>query len=233
MSPSTLPDRCVKLASGNQKTGALTRVAIIEDHALVRQLVVKLLEDAPSVELSGAFGSIEQGVAECLKLRPTLVIVDWLLPDGCGVDVVRALGSQLKTTRFLILSSVEKAYVVRQAIDLGVHGFVMKREPYEVLLEAIRTIATGRSYYCPTSSQLLIESLRQTATDSAPQLTSRERDILRAISRGEPIKVVAARLGLSPKTLNNQLSFLKGKLGIFDTVNLARYAEQHGLGDDL
>lgn len=184
------------------------------------------------MSLAGDCSTVAEGVKTCLKLQPALVIVDWLLPDGKGIDVVRALAPKLASTRFLFLSSAEKAHIVREAIDAGVQGFVMKREPYDTLREAIRAVLTGRSFYCATSSRLLVEAML-IAPDSGPNgLTARERDILRGLARSESIKVIAARFGSSPKTVNNQLGALKTKLGIFDLVGLARYAVDHGLADD-
>jgi DNA-binding NarL/FixJ family response regulator len=122
---------------------------------------------------------------------------------------------------------------VREAIDAGVHGFVMKRASYDTLLEAIRTVLAGKSYYCTVSSRLLVEALRTAADASANALTPRERDIVRGIARGESIKAIAGRLGLSPKTVNNQYSSLKDKLGIYDAVGLVRYAIRHGLVEEF
>jgi DNA-binding NarL/FixJ family response regulator len=208
-------------------------VVLIEDHTLVRHLLAAVLKDEPGVVLAGDFATVAAGIKGCLKLHPALVIIDWMMPDGKGIDVVRALATKLAGTRYLFLSSLEKEHVVQEAIEAGVDGFVMKREPYEVLLEAIRAVLAGRSFYCPTSSRLLIEALRSAANSGINALTVRERDILRGIARGDSIKVMADRFGVSPKTVNNQLGALKEKLGLRDTVPLVRYAINHGLVEDF
>ncbi len=208
-------------------------VALIEDHTLVRNLLAAVLEQDPSIALAGDFATVADGVEGCLALRPRLVIVDWMLPDGKGIDVVRALAPKLPGTRFLFLSSIEKEHVVREAIDAGVHGFVMKRASYDTLLEAVRTIIGGKSYYCTVSSRLLVEALRTAADTGANALTARERDILISVARGQSVKDMAHRLALSPKTVNNQLTTLRDKLGIHDTVGLVRYAINHGLVEDF
>lgn len=208
-------------------------VVVIEDHTLVRDLLTAVLEEDPALQLAGDFASVADGIAGCLRLRPKLVIIDWMLPDGRGIDVVRALTSKISGTRFLFLSSMEKEHVVREAIDAGVHGFVMKRSSYDTLLEAIRVILGGKSYYCPVSSRLLVEALRVAATAGARALSSRERDILIGIARGESVKSIAHRAGLSPKTVNNQLTTLRDKLGIRDTAGLVRYAINQGIVEEL
>jgi DNA-binding NarL/FixJ family response regulator len=139
----------------------------------------------------------------------------------------------LPGTRFLFLSSIEKEHVVREAIDAGVHGFVMKRASYDTLLEAIRTVVAGKSYYCNVSSRLLVEALRTAADPRSEVLTRRERDILLGLARGQSIKEIAHRFELSPKTVNNQVATLRDKLGIRDTAGLLRYAARHGFIEDF
>ena len=218
------------LHSPDMKTAS---VVIVEDHTLVRQLLGAVLKEDPTLSLVGDFATVADGTKACLKLRPSLVIVDWMLPDGKGIDVVRAVQARVPHTRYLFLSSLEKEHIVREAIDAGVHGFVMKRASYDTLLEAIRAVVAGKSYYCPVSSRLLVEAMR-TAADKGPNsLTARERDILRGIARGQSIKDIAHHFGSSPKTVNNQLSTLKDKLGIHDPVGLVRYAINHGLVEDF
>lgn len=209
------------------------RVVLIEDHTLVRHLLGAVLKNEPGLVLAGDFATVAEGIAGCLKLEPTLVIVDWMLPDGSGIEVVRAVKSRRAGTLFLCLSSLEKEHVVREALDAGVNGFVMKREPYETLREAIRTLMAGRSFYCRTSSRLLIESLRAAAEAGANALTVRERDILRGIAQGESIKMMAGRFGVSPKTVNNQLGALKEKVRVHDNVGLARHAAKLGLAEEF
>jgi two-component system nitrate/nitrite response regulator NarL len=109
----------------------------------------------------------------------------------------------------------------------------MKRASYDVLLEAIHAVVGGKSYYCSVSSRLLVEALRTAADSKANPLTSRERDILLGVARGESIKEIAHRFQLSPKTVNNQLASLRDKLGIRDTAGLMRYAAKHGLIEDF
>jgi DNA-binding NarL/FixJ family response regulator len=208
-------------------------IVLIEDHTLVRHLLGTVLKDEPGVVLAGDFATVADGIRGCLKLHPALVIIDWLLPDGKGIDVVRALAPRLAGTRYLFLSSLEKEHIVQEAIEAGVDGFVMKREPYDVLLGGIRTVLSGRSFYCPTSSRLLVEALRTAVGSGVNALTVRERDILRGIARGESIKVMADRFGVSPKTVNNQFGALKDKLGLRETVPLVRYAINHGLVEDF
>jgi len=208
-------------------------VILVEDHTLVRHLLRSMLGEIRNLKVVGEFAGVKEGIAGGLKAKPALMIIDWMLDDGKGIEIVRATAARLPDTRFIFLSSLEKEHIVREAIDAGVHGFVMKRTASAILLEAINTVLAGQSYYCPVSSRLLVEALRTAAEAGTNALTARERDILRSIARSEPIKGIAGRLGLSPKTVHNQLKALKEKVGIHDTVGLVRYAIRHGLVEDF
>lgn len=205
------------------------RVVLIEDHTLVRHLLGAVFKRDAALVLAGDFSTAAAGIKGCLKLKPDVVIIDWLLPDGKGMDVVRAVTQKLPSTRFLFLTSLEKEHIVRESIDAGVHGFVVKRASYEILREAIHTVFNGKSYYCPVSSRLLIEALRTVAVKGPNGLSPRERDILRGLARSASIKDFSELFKSSPKTVSNQLSTLKDKLAIYDTVGLVRYALHHGL----
>ena len=97
-----------------------------------------------------------------------------------------------------------------------------------MLREAIVTVLDGRSYYCPTSSRLLVEAMRSRTQQLAANLTQREREVLRGIARGDNTKEIAGQLGLELKTVHNHLANLKDKLGIREPAGLVRYAIKHG-----
>jgi DNA-binding NarL/FixJ family response regulator len=172
--------------------------------------------------------SVSEGVAACLREKPDVVVVDWMLPDGRGFDLVRRVGPELPRTRWLCVSGNEQEHLVREAISLGVHGFVLKRSDLATLRQAVIEVARGQTYYCPDSSRLLVESLRSEANAVAGNLTDREREVLRSFARGENIKAIAARLGVSTKTVHNALARVRDKLGEYEPAGLVRYAIKHG-----
>jgi DNA-binding NarL/FixJ family response regulator len=172
--------------------------------------------------------TVSEGVAACLREKPDVVVVDWMLPDGRGFDLVRRVGPELPRTRWLCVSGNEQEHLVREAISLGVHGFVLKRSDLATLRQAVIEVARGQTYYCPDSSRLLVESLRSEANAVAGNLTDREREVLRSFARGENIKAIAARLGVSTKTVHNALARVRDKLGEYEPAGLVRYAIKHG-----
>ncbi len=204
------------------------RVVLIEDHTMVRQLLAHLIQEELQLTLVADCTNVVEGSEALLRERPDLAIVDWMLPDGRGFDVVRNVGSKLPRTRWLFISSNEQGHLVREAVNLGVQGFVMKRSDLSTMRDAVRHVLAGETYYCPASSRLLVDRMVGEGQAMGLSLTSREREVLRGFARGENPKVLADRLGVSTKTVQNHLSILKDKLGLPEPAALVHYAIKHG-----
>lgn len=195
---------------------------------MVRQLFAHLIEEDLGLTLAGDCRSVAEGAAILLKEKPDLAIVDWMLPDGRGFDLVRNVGPKLPRTRWLFISSNEQGHLVREAVNLGVQGFVMKRSDLATMREAVRRILGGETYYCPASARLLVDRMVGEGQAVGISLTPREREVLRGFARGENPKVLADKLGVSAKTVQNHLSLLKDKLGLQEPAELVHYAIKHG-----
>ena len=209
-------------------TQSPARVVLVEDHTMVRQLFAHLIKDELGLKLAADCTTVAEGSVALMKEKPDLAIVDWMLPDGRGFDLVRSCGPRLARTRWLFVSSNEQGHLVREAVSLGVHGFVMKRASLATLRTAITKVLAGEKYYCPDSSRLLVEKLVDEGRTVAVNLTTREREILRSFASGENPKLLADRLGLNAKTVQNHLSMLKEKLGLVEPAELVHYAIKHG-----
>jgi DNA-binding NarL/FixJ family response regulator len=204
------------------------RVVLVEDHTMVRQLLAHLVRQDLGLNLVADCTTVADGCATLLREKPDLAIVDWMLPDGRGFDLVRSVGPKLSRTRWLFISSNEQGHLVREAVSLGVHGFVMKRSDLSTLRTAISRVLAGEKYYCADSSRLLVEKMVDEGRTVAVNLTPRERDVLCGYARGENPKLLAGRLGLSSKTVQNHLVMLKDKLGLHEPAELVHYAIKHG-----
>lgn len=204
------------------------RVVLIEDHTMVRQLFAHLVRDDLGLTLAADCTNVADGSVALLREKPDLAIVDWMLPDGRGFDLVRAVGPKLPRTRWLFVSSNEQGHLVREAVSLGVHGFVMKRSDLATLRTAIATVLAGEKYYCSASARLLVDKMVDESRVAGAALTSREREVLRGFAAGLNTKVLADKLGVSVKTVQNQLTAIKEKLGLFEPAELVHYAIKHG-----
>ena len=204
------------------------RIVLIEDHAMVRQLLVHLVRDDLGHELVADCATVAEGTAAVLREKPALAIVDWMLPDGRGFEVLRAAGPKLPRTRWLFMSSNEQGHLVREAVSLGVHGFVMKRADLAILRTAISRVLAGEKYYCADSSRLLVDRMVDESRAVGVNLSMREREVLRGFARGENTKALAERLDVSTKTVLNLISVLKEKLAVQEPADLVRYAIKHG-----
>ena len=210
----------------SEKTSA--RVVLIEDHTLVRQLLAHLVRNDLGLTLAADCTNVAEGSAALLREKPDLAIVDWMLPDGRGFDLVRGVGQKLPRTRWLFVSSNEQGHLVREAVSLGVHGFVMKRSDLATLRTAIATVLAGEKYYCPASAQLLVDKMVDESRVAGAGLTSREREVLRGFAAGQNTKFLADRLGVSAKTVQNHLTLIKDKLRLHEPAELVHYAIKHG-----
>jgi DNA-binding NarL/FixJ family response regulator len=204
------------------------RIVLIEDHTMVRQLFAHLIRHELGLTLAADCTSVAEGSLALTRERPDLAIVDWMLPDGRGFDLVRNVGPKLPRTRWLFISSNEQGHLVREAVSLGVHGFVMKRSDLATLREAVRRVLAGEKFYCPASARLLVEKMVDESRAVGANLTAREREVLRGYARGENPKVLAERFGVSIKTVQNHLTLLKDKLNAREPAELVHYAIKHG-----
>jgi DNA-binding NarL/FixJ family response regulator len=195
---------------------------------MVRQLFAHMLRDTLGVDLVAECTNVAEGTVALLREKPDLAIIDWMLPDGRGFDLVRGVGPKLTRTRWLFVSSNEQGHLVREAVHLGVQGFVMKRSDLSTLRDAVKRVLAGETYYCPASARMLVDRMVGEGHALGVSLSPREREVLRGFARGENPKALADRIGISVKTVQNHLSTLKDKLGLQEPAELVHYAIKHG-----
>lgn len=197
---------------------------------MVRDLLRDIVCSNGDMEVVGSAGNVAQGLEVCARTQPDLVLVDWMLPDGTGLEIVRQLRARNQMPRVLMLTASEQEGVVQDALTAGVNGFVSKKQSIPVLREAIHSVLNGQSYFCSLSASRLVQSMQGQDKD-APRLSPREREVLGLLARGMSAKEMALHLKLSPKTVSNQITSLKTKLRIHEPAGLVRYAIQHGFAE--
>lgn len=201
---------------------------------MVRQLFAQLLTVELGLNLVLQAGTVVEAEQVLVGERPAidLIIVGSTLPDGRGADVVRRVAPRAPDLRWFMLSMREQAPLVREAANLGIQGFVMTRSDLNVFRDGLRRVLAGETFYCPAAARLLAEHVVNESAATSP-LTPREREVLRGFARGENTKVIAQRLGMNVKTVQNHLTSLKDKLGMREPAELVRYAMKHGYVDEI
>jgi DNA-binding NarL/FixJ family response regulator len=172
-------------------------------------------------------------VATVERLRPDVLVLDLMLPDLNGLEVARQVRRRAPQTRVVILSMhSNEAYVV-EALRAGALGYTLKKSSSAELVHAIREAIAGRRYLSPSLSDLLIDAyIRQVedeALDPYHTLTAREREVLHLAATGHTNSEIAARLSISPRTVERHRANMMRKLGLHSQTDLIRYALQRGI----
>lgn len=210
-----------------------TRVLIIDDHALVRTGLRLLLADAGDIDVVGEAATGEDGLAMARRLRPDVALCDLHLPGISGLEVTARIARGGWGTRVLVVSVLEDGPMPKRLLEAGADGYVGKHCDAAELVRAVRTVAAGRRYLAGTIAQALALSGVEGAGTPFDALSARELEVAMLLLRGMRQEDIARRLSLSAKTVNTHKSRLFGKLGIRDSIALARMAGRHGLAEPL
>jgi DNA-binding NarL/FixJ family response regulator len=205
------------------------RVFMVEDHALVRDGLRMVLGDARDIELVGEAGSGEDAIPAIRRIRPDVVLCDLHLPGISGLEVTERLVRTGGGPRVLVVSMLEDGPLPRRLLEAGALGYVGKGGDAQELLRAIREVAGGRRYLSATIARHMALSGIDGGDAGFDRLSPRELEVAMLLVRGLRQEDIARRLCLSAKTVNTHKSRLFEKLGVGNTVALARLASQHGL----
>ena len=210
-----------------------TSVLIIDDHALVRTGLRLLLADAGDIVVVGEAATGEDGLAMARRLRPDVALCDLHLPGISGLEVTARIARGGWGTRVLVVSVLEDGPMPKRLLEAGADGYVGKNCDAAELVRAVRTVASGRRYLAGAIAQALALSGVDGAGTPFDALSARELEVAMLLLRGMRQEDIARRLSLSAKTVNTHKSRLFGKLGIRDSIALARMAGRHGLAEPL
>ena len=210
------------------------RVLIADDHTLVRESLVSLLQrDGDVLVVAQASDGLET-LDKAIASRPDVVVTDIAMPRLNGIEVVRRLKEALPDTRVLVLTMHQEDEYVLQAVRAGAAGYMVKDSAASELVEAVRCIGAGRGYFGPQAAKALAEQLQHPERDLGDpygQLTAREREVFHLIAEGLTTKEIARQLDISTKTAENHRARVLGKIGVRNTAELVRYALRKGLLD--
>jgi DNA-binding NarL/FixJ family response regulator len=199
-------------------------VLLVDDHALVRKGFRRMLEDDPGIAVVGEASDGEDAVRLALELKPKVTVMDCALPGLSGIDATRRIRAKMPDAIVLMLSMHSEDTLVRQALEAGARGYILKSALELDLVSAIKRVAEGHLVLDP---QVIKPSALKGERDSA--LTPRELEILRHIVAGRSNKEIAAELGLSANTVGVHRANIMDTLGIHKTAELVVYAIRNGL----
>ena len=209
-------------------------ILLADDHSIVRQGLRALLEVEPDFCIVGeAVDGLE--VTQLIEyLRPDVLVLDLMMPGLDGLEVTRRVNQRSPQTRVIILSMYgNEAYVV-EVLRNGAAGYVLKKSTADELVRAVRAVVAGQRYLSPPLSEQTIETYMQKADESTQDLydllTAREREVLYLVAEGHTNAEIAARLFISPRTVEMHRANLMRKLDLRSQADLIRYALRRGIG---
>jgi len=210
------------------------RVLVVDDHTLIRQGIVGLLDSQPDVEVVGEAGNAGDAVAAAIALAPDVVLMDYSLPGASGVEATRQIRASCPTARVLIVTIHDREDYLYEALQAGVAGYVLKGADIAELLLAVRSAARGETYLYPGATKTLIEDYLRSVRggperDPHDGLSEREREVLRLIAQGRTTAEIAEQLLLSPHTVQSHRDHIMAKLDLHSKAALIRYALAKGL----
>ncbi|WP_024868818.1 response regulator [Pseudoxanthomonas suwonensis] len=207
------------------------RIYIVDDHALVRAGLRMILSAETDIEIVGEAPSGEEALPQIRKLKPDVVLCDLHLPGISGLEVTERIVRGKLGSRVVIVSVLEEGPLPKRLLDVGAYAYVGKGGDAQELLHAVRDAARGRRYLGSSVAQNM--ALAAMGGDSSPfeQLSSRELEVAMLLVQGMRQDAIAKRLSLSAKTINTHKSRLFQKVGVQDSIALARLAARYGLMD--
>ena len=212
----------------------MIRIVIADDHNLIRQSIVSLLEQVEDIEVVGEAADGHETLKLTQRKRPDIVMVDIAMPLMNGIETTRQIREMATDTHVIILSMYSDEDVVRQALRSGAMGYLLKSSVVEELLIAIRSAHKGEIYLSPSIAQSMLSEYLQIepATESMviqERLLSREREILQLVVEGHTNQDVAEILSVSTKTVERHRASLMKKLEVRNLPDLIRIALKHRL----
>jgi len=204
------------------------RVAVVDDHPIVRQGLVGVLEDEADLEVVGAFGSAHEAIGHVPRLQPDVLLLDLEMPELDGVEAIPLLMQAKDGLAILVFTAYDTEERVLGALRAGARGYLLKGASSDEIARAVRQVHAGGSYLEPRVASRLIAQV-QTPRRTTTSLSDREREVLRLVADGQPTKQVARTLGITERTVKFHVNSIFHKLGAENRAQAVALAAQRGL----
>ena len=208
----------------------MIKAFIADDHAVIREGLRLILTSSPLIEVIGVADNGRDAVSDVLKLNPDVLIMDISMPEMNGIEAARLIRDRSPKVRIVILSMYASAEYIFHALEAGVHGYILKDAATENIINAVKSVYSGKHYLCNRIAGIVANQVGQRSdTDLLASLSQREREILQLVVEGNSSANIAAKIHISPKTVDTYRSRLMQKLHIKDVVGLVKFAIHHGI----
>src|ERR1700690_1365673 len=212
------------------------RILLADDHEIVRRGLRSLLERREGWEVCGEAGDGREAVEKALQLKPDVVIVDIGMPNLNGLDTTRQLLQHDPQQKVIVLTITDSDQVIREALDAGARGFVLKSDAARDLVSAVEALQRNRMFFTPRVNDMVLAGFLDKGYKPSngeaprlPTLTAREREVIQLLAEGKSSKEVASLLNLSTKTAETHRSNIMRKLDIHSIRDLVVYAVRNDI----
>jgi DNA-binding NarL/FixJ family response regulator len=209
------------------------RILVADDHEIVRRGIRSLIENHPGWEVCGEAVDGREAVEKVRELRPDMVLVDVSMPNLNGLDAARQILDIAPQTRVLILTMHESEQIVREVLEVGARGFLLKSDAARDLVSAIQALQRRTTFFTSSVAEMVLNGFldRRGETQKVPKdrLTPREREVVQLLAEGKSSKEVAGVLNLSVKTAETHRTNVMRKLDLHSVADLVRYAVRNNL----
>ena len=209
---------------------ASIRVLLCDDHEVVREGLRTMLSRREDMAVVGEAGTMAEAIEAAAKAKPDVVIMDVRLPDGSGVEACRAIREAQPETRVIMLTSYADDEALFASIIAGASGYLLKQTRGQAVVDAIQTVAAGRSLLDPDVTGKVLERVRRGREQEDPKiasLTDQERKVLEQLAEGKTNREIGTVLFLSEKTVKNYVSRILDKLGLSRRAEAAAFVAKH------
>ena len=206
-----------------------TTIVLVDDHAVVRAGVRRLLEQEPLFEVIGEAESGEKAYQTFGELKPDVMVMDLSMPGMGGLEAIRRILMRYEKAKILVLSMHEDLSFANQALKLGAKGYLIKNALADDLVKSIETVSNGEVFLSAEIAKKMAMQSISGNQDPVHELSAREFEIFRLLAEGLDIDAIASTLNISSKTVSNYQTMIKQKLNINTPIELIRYAIKAGV----
>lgn len=207
-----------------------TKLIVADDHVILREGFRSLVKGIKEIELIGEASNGEELLAVVEEKKPDVVVTDIKMPLMNGIEATRHIKARYPEIKVIALSFCDEKHFILDVLNAGATGYLLKNVGPEELIEAVHSVRAGRLFLCNVASEKVMEKMgeKKEKIVEVPELTKREKELLKYIGRGLTTRQIALEMGITVRTVETHRSRLKHKLRLETTTQMALYAKEHG-----